>query len=197
MFPFPMLHLALAAPAKAGLDLLVGQDGPAMRAPVHRSPFPISEPAFVHEQKEPLRPAIVVRRAGVDLLVPVVADSKPLLLPLHLLHALLRPLIRADAIADRRIFRRQAEGIPAHGMDHVVAAHPQKTGENITNGVDPHMAHMQLSRGIGKHLQHIVLRPGEIHRSAIRLLCSPTPLPFGLNCLGIITFHPLDLPPAF
>ena len=66
---------------------------------------------------------------------------------------------------DGGVLRRQAEGVPAHGLEDVLAAHTLIAGDDVTDGVVAHMAHVQLPRGIGEHGQAIELLPaGVFHR---------------------------------
>ena len=45
----------------------------------------------------------------------------------------------------RGVFRRQAEGIPAHRLHDVEAAHGVVAREHVTDGVIAHVAHVQLA----------------------------------------------------
>jgi hypothetical protein len=47
-------------------------------------------------------------------------------------------------------------------MKHIIAAHAQKPGCHIADGIIPHMPHMNLARRIRKHLKHIVFLFGLI-----------------------------------
>ncbi len=68
--------LGAAALALLVDDFLVGQAGLAARAPVDGRVGAVGEAALVELQEDPLRPLVVVGRAGVDLAVPVVADAR-------------------------------------------------------------------------------------------------------------------------
>ena len=68
-----------------------------------------------------------------------------------------RPLARRRIVLERGVFGGQPEGVPAHGVQHVVAAHPHVPGQRVADGVVAHVAHVQLAAGIGQHLQHVVL----------------------------------------
>src|SRR5204862_5937544 len=77
--------------------------------------------------------------------------------------------------------------VPAHRLQHVVAAHPVVPGENIADGIVPHVPHMQLPRGVGEHRQAIKLRPGGIFPGAERALLFPVLLGRALYRLGIVS----------
>src|SRR5712671_6860759 len=65
------------APAVAAVDdLLVGQHGAALGAPVDAALFAISEATLEHAQKKPLIPTIVLGIAGGDFAPPVVAETE-------------------------------------------------------------------------------------------------------------------------
>ncbi len=145
------------APAAAVHHLLVGQHRGALRAPVHLALLAVDQALLIHAQEKPLVPAVVLGQAGGHLGRPVVAQAEPLHLPLHGGDVGKRPLARRGVVLERGVFSRQPEGVPAHGMQHVVAAHPHVPGQRVADGVVAHVAHVQLAAGIGQHLQHVVL----------------------------------------
>src|SRR2546422_11768080 len=59
--------LGLAAPAPATLNLFVGQDRLARRAPVHRRALSVCEIALEHADEDQLLPSVVLWIAGSDL----------------------------------------------------------------------------------------------------------------------------------
>ena len=146
-------------PAATVDDLLVGQHGGAQRAPVHLALLAKSQSLLQHAQEEPLRPAVVVGQAGGDLGLPVIAQSETAHLAPHVSNVFERPLARRRVVFEGCIFRRQAKGIPAHGVEHVIALHPHVTSQGVANSIVAHVAHVQLARGIGQHLKHVILGP--------------------------------------
>src|SRR5882757_1287432 len=65
------------APAVTAVDdLLVGQHGAALRAPVDAALLAIGEATLEHAQKKPLIPTIVLRIAGGDFAAPVVTEAE-------------------------------------------------------------------------------------------------------------------------
>ena len=54
-----------------------------------------------------------------------------------------------------RIFRGQPEGIPAHGMQHVVAIHPHIAGERVADGIVAHVSHVERPGRIGQHFEDV------------------------------------------
>src|SRR6266853_1885468 len=67
----------LVAPAVAAVDdLLVGQHGAALGAPVDATLFAIGEGTLEHAQKKPLIPTIVLGIAGGDFAPPIVTEAE-------------------------------------------------------------------------------------------------------------------------
>ena len=91
-----------------------------------------------------------------------------------------------SAVLEGRVFCGQTKGIPAHGMQHFKAPHPFVAGNHIANGVIAHMAHVDPARGIGKHLQDIVLFAAGDISHLIRFFLLPALLPLAFNGLEIV-----------
>ena len=53
------------------------------------------------------------------------------------------------------VFGRQAKGIPAHRLQHVLAQHALVAGNYITNGVVTHVAHVKAATWVREHRQAI------------------------------------------
>jgi hypothetical protein len=62
-------------------------------------------------------------------------------------------------VGNRGIFRRHAEGVPPHGVQHVESAHALVAGHDIADGVVAHMPHVDFAGRIGKHFQQIIFFP--------------------------------------
>ena len=139
---FLAFHQSAGAPAAPFDHLLVGEYGLIHRIPVHRRHLFIHQALFVELGEEPLLPAVVLRRAGGQLPVPVVAEAQTLELAAHVIDVLVGPGRRRGVVLDRRVFRRQAEGVPAHGLQHVLAQHPLIAADHVADGVVAHMAHV-------------------------------------------------------
>ena len=191
----PLLQLALlhqcvfVPPAVAVDHLLVRQHGLALRTPVHLALLAVCQAALVHAQKEPLVPPVVVRQTRRHLGGPVVAQAEAVHLHPHRRDVLLRPLARRRVVLERGVLRRQAEGIPAHRMQHVVALHPHVARQRIADRIVAHVAHVQLSGGIGQHLEHVILRlPARRRLGCVQLrLRGPPRLPARFNLRRVVT----------
>lgn len=57
---------------------------------------------------------------------------------------------------DGSVLGRQAKGVPADGMQHVVAVHVQVTRVDVTNRVVTHVAHVDVAARVRKHLEHVL-----------------------------------------
>ena len=153
-----LLDHRAGAPAAPVDHLLVGEHGLVDRIPVHHAGLAIDDALLEHAQEQPLVPPVVLGPAGGDLALPVQGEPERLELLLHVRDVVVRPLGRRHAVGHRRVLGRQAEGVPAHGLEHVVPAHAMEAREHVADGVVAHVAHVQLPRRIGKHRQAVVLR---------------------------------------
>ncbi len=116
-----LLDRGVAAPAAAVLDLLVGQAGLAGGAPVDRRRGPIGQPPAVEQQEYPLGPLVVLGQAGIDLALPVIRAAR-LVQGFAVGGGVFgHHLARVAAAADGLVLGRLAEGVPAHGVQHIVA----------------------------------------------------------------------------
>ena len=60
-------------------------------------------------------------------------------------------------VLDGVIFRGQAKGIPAYGIQHIVSLEPALSRHHVQRGIGAGMAHMQsLSRGIGELNESVI-----------------------------------------
>ena len=138
-------------------------------------------------EKEPLVPAIVIGQAGRDFAGPVVGEAKAVHLRLHFCDVAERPLARRSVVLDGGVLRRQAEGIPSHGMKHVVAIHPHEARQRIANGVVAHVSHVQCARGIGQHFEHVIFLFCSMGFGGVEFgIALPALEPFGFYALGIV-----------
>ena len=137
-----LLHRGVTAPAAVVDHLLVGQHCHVVRAPVDGGGLLVDQTLLVELGEEPLLPAVVVRLAGGQLSVPVITQTQHLELVLHVFDVFVGPGGRCRAVLDGGVFRRQTEGIPADGLQHILAIEPLITGDHITYGVVTHVPHV-------------------------------------------------------
>ena len=182
------LHLRPRAPGAAlAVHLLIGEHGLVNRVPVHRRFLLVGQARLKELQENPLGPAVVVGQAGRHLAVPIVGEAQRAQLVPHLVNVFERPVRRGNAPLNRCVLRRQAKGIPAHGVQHAEALHPTHTGDHIGDGVVAHVAHVQVAGGVGKHGQGIVFRLIRFLGGLIQTLLSPSLLPLFLDVGWVIT----------
>ena len=187
----PLGELALlghraAAPAAALDDLLVGKDRVAGRTPVDRGRAAVGQALLPHLEEHPLAPLVVLGVAGVEGAVVVIREA-------HALHGLdglgdvlVRPDARLGVVLDGGVLGGQAEGVEAHGVQHVVAAHAGLTSHGVADGVVAGVAHVEVTRGVREHLQHVLLGLGGVLVGLVELLVGPGLLPLGLDGLGVV-----------
>ena len=196
----PLLELALhdlgaAALAAAVDDLLVGEHGGVLGAPLDRRLGAVGEPLLEEAEEDPLRPAVVLGRVGRQFARPV--DRDPPLAELALEggdRALGRDPWRLAGF-DRVVLRRQAEGVVAHRVDHLEAVAAAEVGDRVADRVALEVADVRFARGVGQHLQHVGLRLRVVVAGLTRvgdlpgLLLSPDLLPLALDLFGVVAGH--------
>ena len=94
----PPLHLCAATLARTVLDLLVGEGGLVLRAPVGRAFGSVRQTGFEHLQEEVLIPVVVLRIAGDDLPRPVVGVAHEVELTAQVGYAVVSPLAGVDIV---------------------------------------------------------------------------------------------------
>ena len=175
-----------AAPALAVHDLLVGKDSLAAGAPVHRRVVAVDEALLPHLEEDPLAPLVVLGVAGVEHAVVVIGEA-------HAAHGLgglrdilVRPDARLRVVLDGGVLGGQAEGVVAHRVQHVEAAHAGLTRHGVADRVVARVAHVQVARGVREHLQHVLLGLLGALLGLVELLGVPLRLPAGLDLLGVV-----------
>ena len=141
-------------------DLLVGKDGLVVRAPVDRHGTPVRLPGLVELQEQPLRPPVEIGIARVEVQRPVEGHPDPFERAGLLLDVRVGPLLRVDASRDGRILGRQPERVPADRMQHVEAAHPLVARDDVAPRKGLQVPHVEVSGGIRKHVEAVILRLG-------------------------------------
>ena len=151
-------------------------------------------PLLQHAQEQPLVPAVVVGLAGRELAAPVDREAERLQLLLHVRDVVVGPLRRRHAVRHRGVLGGQAERVPAHRLQHVVALHAVVAGEHVADGVVAHVPHVQLARGVREHRQAVVLGLVAGFHGAEGLRFVPEFLRFALDDVRIVfLLHGADL----
>ncbi len=147
----PLLELALhdlgaAALAAAVDDLLVGEHGGVLGAPLDRRLGPVGEAVLEQPQEDPLGPAVVLGRVGRQFARPVDRDPPLAELALEGCDRALGRHPRRLAGFDRVVLRRQAEGVVAHRVDHLEAVAAAEVGDRVADRVALEMADVGFAR---------------------------------------------------
>ena len=85
------------------------------------------------------------------------------------------------AVFDGSVLGGQAEGVPAHRMEHVEAAHPLEPRQEVADGVHADVAHVDAARRVREHLEAVELRTAGILDGAELFALVPDPLPLHLD----------------
>ena len=149
--------LGAAALAAAVDDLLVGQHGLVVGAPVHRGVLAVGQAPLLELQEQPLGPAVVLRVGGVEGAAPV--EGQPVVAAGVDRGADVAVGVRRGVlvVADRGVLRGQAEGVEAHRVQHLVAALPPVARDHVVQGEHLGVAHVQVARGVGEHRERVAL----------------------------------------
>ena len=184
---FLLGHRAAAALAGAVHHLLVGQAALAARTPVDGHGGLVGQAALVHLQEDPLRPAVVRRIGGVDFARPVVHGADFVELTPERPDVLVGAEAGVDALLDCVVFRRQAEGVPPHGVQHGEALQRLVAGPDVGQHVAAPMPDVQAGAGrVGKHVQAVILGPRVVVAHAVDTAFFPAPAPLALDLRGVV-----------
>ncbi len=165
------------APALAVDHLLVGEHGHVDRVPIDLAFLAIDEAGVKQVEEQRLLVAVIIGVAGRELAAPVEREAEPLQLLAHRRDIGPGPFARVDLAFHRGIFGRHSERVPAHRVEHFHALHPPAAREHVAHGVIAHMAHVDASRRVGKHLEHVGLGLGAAAVGDERSLLFPALLP--------------------
>ncbi len=149
-------HRGVAALAQPVDDLLVGQHGLVLRAPVHLARPAVGQPPLVHPQEQPLVPAVVLGVARAQGAVPVegagiAAHGRALLGDV-----LVGPGARVQAPVDRGVLGGKAEGVPANGVHDVEAALHPVPRDDVAQRVRLGVTHVQVAGGVREHVEDVL-----------------------------------------
>ena len=183
-----LLHDRAGTPAAAVDHLLVREHGLVDRVPVDHRILAVYQSFFIQAHEHALLVDVVVGLAGGKLARPVDRVTERLQLCAHVFDIGVGPLRRRGVVLDRRVFRRQAERIPGHRLQHVLAEHALVAADHIADGVVAHMAHVQRAARIRQHRQAVVLGPGRIFRGPERVSVAPQLLCGGFDRREVVIF---------
>src|SRR6516165_8218063 len=148
------------------------------------------EPGVVDLEENPLRPFVISRVRRVDLPLPIVGKTNALQLTLELDHVFTGGNCRMLTGFDRVLLRRQTKCVPAHRVQHIEAAHPLITRDNVSCRVAFRMPNVEASSArIREHIEHVEFWLCRIKTflagigSVKNLPLIPDGLPFWLNLI--------------
>src|SRR5690606_20130870 len=118
-----LLYKRAGTPATAVDHLFICQNGLIDRVPIDDLSLAVGDPFFQHFQEQPLVPLVVLGIASTHFARPIDGQTHRLHLLLHVGDVVVSPFRRWHASLQRGVFRRHAEGVPAHWHEHVVATH--------------------------------------------------------------------------
>ena len=94
-----------------------------------------------------------------------------------------------DLTFDRGVFRRQTEGVPSHRVQHVEALRRLVACDHVSERVIPDVSHMDASRRIREHLQHVILLLAGVDIDLEAAGVRPRGLPSCFAFLHVISRH--------
>ena len=191
-------HDGVAAALALAVDhLLVREHRAEGGTPVDGHLGLVGEAALVELLEDPLGPAHVARVGGVDLARPVVGEAQRLELAPVDVDVAPGGLARVGAGLDGVLLGGQPEGVPAHRVQHVDAAHPLVAGDGVGADVALRVADVEArARRVGEHVEHVELGPARIELGAKGSPLRPVALPARLDRRGFVGHGPTVPTPA-
>jgi hypothetical protein len=183
-----LLDLGAGAPAAAVDHLLVGEHGHVDGIPVHLGLLALDQAGFHEIDEHALLVLVVGRVAGREFTRPVQRQAHRLQLLLHRSDVLVGPRFGVHLVGHRGIFRRHAEGVPPHRVQHVLALRALEARHHVAHRVVAHVTHMDAARRIREHLQHVVLFAGVVVLGGEDRPVVPQALPTRFGLAGIVAF---------
>ena len=187
----PADDLGAAPLAPAVHDLLVGQHGLVLGAPVDVAALAVGQPALEEPQEQPLVPPVVLRVAGLQPARPVERRRVPAERRRLRLDVLVGPVDGVRVVPDRRVLGGQPERVPADRVQHVLAAQEVVPGHRVADGVRLGVPHVQVARRVREHVGQVepLARVRRVVAGAERLDRIPVRLPFVLNVARIVALR--------
>ena len=186
-----LLHLRTGAPrASVSVNLFVGKDRLINWVPINIGFLPVGQAVLVEQREYFLSVLIIAWVMRGQFSIPIKLEAHAVELLLHVRNVLHGPIFRRYVPLNGSILSRQAERVPAHGIDHTLPLLLVISCEHIAYGVDPHMPHVYVSRWIGELSEyvHLFFRLGITFR--LLFLCQPCLLPLPVNLLELIGERP-------
>ncbi len=189
----PADDLGAAALAPAVDDLLVGQHGLVLRAPVDVTVLAVGQLALVEPQEQPLVPLVVLRIAGRQPARPVEGDRVPAERFRLRLDVRVRPVGGVRVVADRRVLGGQAEGVPADRVQHVAVELEPVPRDGVADRVGLGVPHVQVTGRIGEHIEQVSALAGirRVVAGTERIQFRPAGQPLFLDSAWVVALRRL------
>ena len=179
--------LGAAAFTDAVDHLLVGQHALTGGAPVDGHGGLVCQALLEQLEENPLGPFVILGVGGVHHPVPVKGVAQHLQLLGKVGDVVVGHLGGVNVVLDGIVLRGQAEGVIAHGEEHIVAVHPPLPGHHVHGGIGPGVAHMEsLAGGIGELHQGVKFGLVPAGLGMVTVLLGPAVLPFALNAVKLV-----------
>ena len=88
---------------------------------------------------------------------------------------------------DGGVLGRQPEGVPTHRVQHVVALETPVPCCDVANGEGLGVAHVQITGGVGEHVQQVAAFPGPVVHDLERVVLLPVGGPLLLGRNGVVS----------
>ena len=146
-----------------------------------------------HLDECPLRPLVIGGVAGAHLAAPVEREAYLV----QLLAVAADVLLGGDGGVLPRLYGillgGQPVGVVAHGVQHVEAFQAFVAAVDVGGDVAQRMPHVQpRARGVGEHVQHVILGAVGAYAGLVRTMLLPVALPLLLDILEVV-FHNLSI----
>ena len=151
-------HRRAAALAGALHDLLVGQHGLVLGAPVDEARLAVGQPALAEAQEQPLRPAVVLRVGRVQPPRPVQAQAVAPERRRLGLDVRVRPLGRVRAALDGRVLAGRPKESQPIGCMTSWPVQAQVARHDVAHDERLGVAHVQVAGGVREHVEHVRAR---------------------------------------
>ena len=88
---------------------------------------------------------------------------------------------------DGGILSGQPEGVPTHRVQHVIALETPVPCRDVTNGEGLGVSHVQITGGVGEHVQQVAAFPGPVVHDLERVVLLPVGGPLLLGRDGVVS----------
>ena len=180
----------IVTPTFAVDHLLVREDRLTFGTPPLHAGVLIGETLTKHLGEDPLRPFVIDRQMRADLFAPVIAPAHRFVLRVVARDDLRHRLLWRYTTFDRKVFRWQAEGVPADRVITLIALLTLVTSHDVRDGVVHRVTDVDAgSTRVVKHAHRDVFGPVTHQIGRVDTCLVPDLSPFWLNVRRIVAVH--------